>query len=1480
MIKLKCLLCNFISISFLFALLLPVNSIFAADWTQTFVEGVNSYSTNGSIGFYAQGKLYNSPQNGNLPSYSVRETNKSCVPAGTNRAKKCKSGGYLAVLPSDRLPFAQCQSSSNSRIGPPSSSTPEILVPEGEYGDVQLSGGSDKKLTFSTVDGVYKLKSLNAISGTLELAAGQYWIGSLSIARDVTVRFPTTGSVSFFVRDSYIHRNSTLSYRAERFLLYGYSNVDLENTGYLRGYLVSEGRIRLFDTATVEGGITSNNIEIDNNSRVIFENTAGSIDVVPDCDVETLLPAIPLQCPAEQNSIAGITYRTYDSTTWKPGQYTSPVDHDDFNDLITTVKKTTQQLGESIEPQVEGYGSSINPHSSQGDNYVGIFEGYITAPESGLYTFGIDGDDAIELLIDDQVVVGFYGLHGQCGWPCETGKIGLAAGTHKVEMRFHEATGAEAYHLYWQLPSANNLVKVPSSAYLTCPFPQFEFGRATLDSKGQASITFNNSYASPPVVMLMPTINGIDGSEVSSDGPATASVSSITSANAMVYQQIPPGNRVSAKAMTEIDYFVMEPGYRFLNRGAALQAGKVDTRLYQGSQLPSSGRGYTGVDFNHNFGTKPAMIGQALSRNNNRFITTVINNVASAGTGFDIAIEASEISLGINSDETLGYVAGLGRGSTLVSGAQVLYEFGYALNHGNGNSVRSLAQQCSYTNNYLNTYPGQPITLANKNTRKGGDGGWIRRCLKDSYTGVMSFGLDEDQYRDNDRSHLAEDIGYFAFERQPDPVLIDHYRIEFTSGALSCAAKAITLRACVNNDCSSESSVQSSVELTKNSSKYSDVVISSATQTQLWHADGGSVLLGLGATAPSATYRCFIDGAEVANSQCLLNFEDTGFYFDAPNTLSCKNGASFNLYAVTKNTQTQKCQPLFANQTKAINFSFDYERPSPVNNPAKLTLNSLLAPTATTEIDGGSTNSMDVHFNALGVATLSANYPEAGVVRLTAEHLHRIDLPTGGSDTLTLSHSDTFTAAPAGFHFFNGSGNKRCDASDPYDANCGVLAAAGGSFNMQVKAACWQSDSDSDFSDNGALQNFVYPGFGLRSQVVEPSSGSDGSLGQASIDFTLSGSATALSIEDQSWNEVGTMKVGLSSALSYEGVTIDINKSSSEVFGRFTPAYLGVTGNSPEITHSCGAFTYMDQPFTFKTGVEPRVQVVGYSASNGVTANYQEGLWWRYQHRDASQRNGWGGRQYLDTSTKAVVADSQAPALSGAVNYLNTPNVAELIGARINYLRTPTPVVPFDAKFDLTLSVADVSDEDGICYQDDAAGNCRSFTFTDIADGDGFALRYGRLVLENGYGPESESLRLPLRTEYVSSLSASAEAIWATNTMDNCSIYNTQTSADASEAPSTGLFMLPPSGFPAINAYSNPSLTLQSGSLSLGNGYSYFSVPNAAGEMPLKQHVEPWLKWYWNFDGITPTTLYDPRANAYFGTYRGHDKIIYWREVR
>ena len=59
---------------------------------------------------------------------------------------------------------------------------------------------------------------------------------------------------------------------------------------------------------------------------------------------------------------------------------------------------------------------------------------------------------------------------------------------------------------------------------------------------------------------------------------------------------------------------------------------------------------------------------------------------------------------------------------------------------------------------------------------------------------------------------------------------------------------------------------------------------------------------------------------------------------------------------------------------------------------------------------------------------------------------------------------------------------------------------------------------------------------------------------------------------------------------------------------------------------------------------------------------------------------------------------------------------------------------------------------------------------------------------------------------------------------------------------------------------------------------SLIANPNRyRGQVTAPLDVPEWLQWYWNWN--SDGALSDPRASSFFGTYRGHDKVISWREV-
>jgi len=138
----------------------------------------------------------------------------------------------------------------------------------------------------------------------------------------------------------------------------------------------------------------------------------------------------------------------FGGSTAHPGH---PNTHAEFESMVATYAVPSRKLGDTLTPRdIDG---STNPTGNE-DNFLNIITGTLTirAGEGGTYTFAVDGDDAVEVIIDGTTVAGWYGAHGECGCTTHTGSIALTAGDHTIEFRHEEASGSNTYHLYWDRP--------------------------------------------------------------------------------------------------------------------------------------------------------------------------------------------------------------------------------------------------------------------------------------------------------------------------------------------------------------------------------------------------------------------------------------------------------------------------------------------------------------------------------------------------------------------------------------------------------------------------------------------------------------------------------------------------------------------------------------------------------------------------------------------------------------------------------------------------------------------------------------------------------------------------------------------------------------------------------------------------------------------------------------------------------------------
>ncbi|MDP2491155.1 hypothetical protein Q8W38_17535 [Vibrio splendidus] len=333
--------------------------------------------------------------------------------------------------------------------------------------------------------------------------------------------------------------------------------------------------------------------------------------------------------------------------------------------------------------------------------------------------------------------------------------------------------------------------------------PQFEFGtladnNCTISSPGPdnkqvvtCTLNFNNTYdiAKPkPLVFVMPTIDA--SLSVRSNGttelPSTASVINTTWQSATIVQEIAPSAKKKTNNITylnapmsgqsdplknsnHIDYFVIEEGVISLNNGESqIVAGLVNTNT-AASQISSERNNADIIRYEDygldSFNSKPGILVQPQTKNN----TSAWFTGMARGVGvdsFSLALEKSEVikNNSISSKENVAFVAG--EGSGFIQGAR------FFLGNAETRVTTTLSEKvispieigCEEFTSIVDAgFDAPPILVANKNSRSGNNGGWIRRC--DITKDKVYFIVEEDMDKDSERSHVAEDVGFFMFDR-------------------------------------------------------------------------------------------------------------------------------------------------------------------------------------------------------------------------------------------------------------------------------------------------------------------------------------------------------------------------------------------------------------------------------------------------------------------------------------------------------------------------------------------------------------------------------------------------------------------------------------------------------------------------------------------------------------------------------------------
>ena len=98
------------------------------------------------------------------------------------------------------------------------------------------------------------------------------------------------------------------------------------------------------------------------------------------------------------------------------------------------------------------------------DHFGMVWQGDLSTPESGEFTFRLDADDGARVLIDGKEIVRIAGNGAMDGSRMKDGKVTLSTGVHKLRIEYYENFGREGIVLAWKgpgVPAWKNLSETP-----------------------------------------------------------------------------------------------------------------------------------------------------------------------------------------------------------------------------------------------------------------------------------------------------------------------------------------------------------------------------------------------------------------------------------------------------------------------------------------------------------------------------------------------------------------------------------------------------------------------------------------------------------------------------------------------------------------------------------------------------------------------------------------------------------------------------------------------------------------------------------------------------------------------------------------------------------------------------------------------------------------------------------------------------------
>jgi hypothetical protein len=702
----------------------------------------------------------------------------------------------------------------------------------------------------------------------------------------------------------------------------------------------------------------------------------------------------------------------------------------------------------------------------------------------------------------------------------------------------------------------------------------------------------------------------------------------------------------------------------------------------------------------------------------------------------------------------------------------------------------------------------------------------------------------------------------------PSTAEIDHFQILHDGQGLACEPETVTINACANaydGSCTlSDETVTLDVKATGSGLVTERISFTGTGTARIPYTRAESVILSLGNASIAAINPtvCF-NGRKIS---CDLVFAESGFSLTISNHISGQEVQATILAVKAGEDTPGQCVPAFTVE-KDIEFTTVYQNPATGTLAAESGGNVLNGYSLTLDFDGSGAASFPVQYKDVGRVLLKARYEGAG------EDAGLVMLGEG-----------TFVARPHRFQVVVPGNPGVLDLS-----KTGKFKIAGDSFNVEVRSLNFLGQ---------LTPNFGMESPGRESVVLNVASASVPNLPnlpdlQGALELfgeSCPTPAGGKACGEFSWPEVGAfaLKPSLVDG-SYLG-TDNVEGENVPYVGRFWPAWFdffidqGAFSSVPmsadrTVCTTARNWVYTGEPFGWDIPAEIRISPKnksGRTLKNYAGTAFQQlsiaGIELSlFPVPDAVQKGVdetlmklyvVGGRRSAGELRRDPLPAE--PAQEGDLLYTFASNDEFFYEKSRN-----TRVSPFEPAPEFVLER--IEDEDFV-----TADNPDDAFPEKFMPNVPFEIRYGRMALENSYGPENVGLAIPLKAEVFDDNGFELhedESCWFYNLPENTTVnYD----SSALESGQTEVVEITESELTLTDG--EPDITPKDYRLRLSAPEPTESEDPQAQGLYVELNVgNDWLKDYWDADN--PDNRVDPYAWVTFGVYRGNDRVIYWREV-